>query len=73
MNPNSITTIKIRCCEDTVTGQENGKGSGCVSGQFLLPRSHGILVRVRKNKPKLFFNDHCIKITGRHNHNVHSK
>ena len=48
MNPNSITTIKIRCCEDTVTGQENGKGSGCVSGQFLLPRSHGILVLKEK-------------------------
>ena len=46
MNPNSITTIKIRCCQDT--GQENGKGSGYVSGQFLLPSSHGILVLKEK-------------------------
>ena len=48
MNPNSITTIKIRYCKDTVIGQENGKGSGYVSGQFLLPRSHGILVLKEK-------------------------
>ena len=43
MNPNSITTIKIRCCQDTLYAGK-WKGSGYVSGQFLLPSSHGILV-----------------------------
>ena len=40
MNPNSITTIKIRCCQDTVTGQENGKRKWlCEWSMFATPIS----------------------------------
>ena len=50
MNPNSITTIKIRCCKDTQSqDRKMEKGSGVVSsGQFLQPRSPGILVSKEK-------------------------